>query len=109
MTTRLLIDDLRSWSEVLGDALASKRDTQLIARTFGAGIDALSKFRWDELYLDHDLSDFEDDGNGHDIMQWLSLRPRCWPGKIIFVTANPLGRVKMELVLARMRKAGYRG
>lgn len=90
----LLIDDLRN----LG--------ADIIARNYWAGIDALTKMGpWDLLLLDHDLASYENDGTertGYSIMCWLEQNPQYRPREIQFVTSNPVGRNKMEVVRKRL-------
>jgi hypothetical protein len=102
MARRLLIDDHRGWREVLR-IVPAPTDVQVIARTFGEGLAMLQQHRWDELYLDHDLGD---DATGHDVMLWLERRPEILPHRIILVTANPIGHIKMAWVIDRLRRQG---
>lgn len=91
----LLIDDLRTLTKP-GE----------IARTYADGIKALQNGPWDELYLDHDLGE---EKTGYDIMNWLEANPEYLPGEIKFVTANPVGRKNMEVVLRRLCASGRYG
>lgn len=89
----LLIDDLREMG------------VDVTARTYEAGIEALRQGGWDILYLDHDLGCFDETGreyNGYDIVCWLEEHLEFLPGKIILVTANPVGRRKMQQVIDKL-------
>lgn len=86
----LLIDDLR---EIPAD---------VVARTFDAGIEALKSEKFDVLYLDHDLGDDDPKKTGYGVMNFLEANPEHLPGKIVLVTANPVGRVNMQRVIERL-------
>ena len=104
MTVRILIDDLRSFSD--------HRECQT-ARTADSGIKALMAHREqtiDELWLDHDLGMLPD-GSDHTIMPVIDyLAEAAYDGipfrieRIIIHTSNPAGAVKME---ATLRRWGY--
>jgi len=83
----LLIDDFRE------NIHADK-----IARTFEQGIECLKNEYWDLLLLDHDLCDEDPRKTGYGIMCWLEQNQNHLPGRIEFVTANPVGRKNMERV-----------
>lgn len=90
----LLIDDLR----VIPEAT-------MIARTFEAGMYALkNEGPFDRLYLDHDLGDEDDKKTGYGIICFLEENPAFLPKEIVLVTANPVGRVKMQTVIDRLYK-----
>jgi len=86
----LLIDDLRNLE------MATKT-----VRTFEEGIDALQERIWEILYLDHDLGQPEPK-NGYQILCWLEEHFEHCPRAIVLVTANPVGRKKMEMVLKKL-------
>lgn len=88
----LLIDDLRNINATV------------IARTFDEGIKALKTERFDILYLDHDLADIDDRKTGYGIMNFLEENRHLLPTKIVLVTANPVGRVKMQVVIDLLYK-----
>lgn len=90
----LLIDDVRDLN-----------GATVIARNFWEGIKQLEiNGPWDELWLDHDLASY--DGNrertGYDIMLFLEQFPMHKPEKIVFVTSNPVGRQRMEIVRKKL-------
>jgi hypothetical protein len=93
----LLIDDVRD--------LAS---ADVIARNFEEGIRQLRlNGPWDELLLDHDLASFDDAGfeyTGYDVMVFLEENQHLAPKNIRFVTSNPVGRAKMEVVRKKIYK-----
>ena len=110
----LLIDDFRD--------LPSDRTE----RNYKDGIEALKAEQWDILYLDHDLGACKDcvskglsvgdmltpettfyntcshEKTGYDILTWLEGNKQFLPQKIILVTANPVGRKRMELVIEKL-------
>jgi len=87
----LLIDDLRN--------LPADR----VARTFDDGIAALqNEGPWDVLLLDHDYGDPDPAKCGEGIMKFLEVNPRLKPGMIKFVTANPVGRQRMNVIRKRL-------
>lgn len=90
----LLIDDIR-------DIKADR-----IARDFTDGLIALRyEGPWDLVLLDHDLANFGPNGKeytGYDILCWLEENPKYLPKKIILVTANPVGRQRMQQVLNKL-------
>lgn len=73
----------------------------LQARTFEEGLKALTDFKWDKLYLDHDLGDAKG-RTGYDIVKFLELNPDYRPGEVVIVTANPVGRKNIEAGLRAM-------
>lgn len=92
----LLIDDLRNI------------EADRVARTFDDGIVALrDEGPWDELFLDHDLGDFVigTERTGEHIMKFLEENPQYLPGNIILVTANPVGRQRMEVIIKKLYAA----
>lgn len=89
----LLIDDIRNM------------DVTHIARTYNEGIQALIyDGPFDVLYLDHDLGCFDGDQEqtGYTVMCWLEANPQYLPERIELVTANPVGRVRMEAVIQKL-------
>lgn len=100
----LLIDDTRA-----EDAPNILRKIDLIARTYWAGIGALTKFeKWDILLLDHDLNSFDAatgrEYTGYDIMCFLEANQEFLPGKIEIVSSNPVGRKRMQMVIDQLYK-----
>jgi len=90
----LLIDDLRNI------------EADRVARTFDDGIVALrDEGPWDELFLDHDYGDPDPHKNGEGIMKFLEENPGLLPGNIILVTANPVGRQRMEVIIDKLYAA----
>ena len=73
------------------------------ARTYETGLQALIDFKWDKLYLDHDLGDAQG-RTGYDIVKFLESNPDHRPGEVIIVTANPVGRKNIE---AGLRSMGF--
>lgn len=103
----LLIDDVRTEVNLQYDygMYPSEYDIT-IAKNFNDGIKELnSPEGWDILMLDHDLASYDTEGRertGYDIMNYLEANPSLKPGAIEFVTANPVGRQKMEQVRKRL-------
>jgi len=91
---QLLIDDIRTLPDTV------------IARTFEEGMEQIRDHGpWDVLYLDHDLGDPDPKKTGYDVLNWLEEFPSYLPGKIVLVTSNPVGRLRMNVVIERL----YRG
>ena len=92
----LLIDDVRNL------------EADVIARNYNEGIKQL-KFNggWDLLMLDHDLASFDinnKETTGYDIMCWLEENNEFLPKKIICVSANPVGRDRINVVIDKLYK-----
>lgn len=92
----LLIDDLRIWADILS---VQPEDEYQLARSYKEGIKHLESSSWDILYLDHDLGCNK---TGYDVMCWLEEHPEFLPGNISFVSANPVGRQRMQQVKERL-------
>ena len=92
----LLIDDMRNLP------------ADHTCRTYEEGIKYLQKGPWDLLLLDHDLGDFIFEGTymrektGYDVLCWLERNPQFLPKRIELVTANPVGRQRMESLVRRL-------
>jgi hypothetical protein len=88
----LLIDDERTL------------EVSKIARTFEEGMAQLRRNIWDILYLDHDLGDVDPGKTGYDILCWLEDPRNSYnrPRQIVLVTANPVGRQKMQVILNKL-------
>lgn len=93
-TKILLIDDLRDLK------------ADVICRNYSDGIWALINGTWDVLLLDHDLASFDgEDGRektGYDVLCFLEMHPQYLPNRIELVTANPVGRQKMQALIERL-------
>jgi len=92
----LLIDDVR-------DLPAS-----VIARNFEEGMRQLiNNGPWDKLLLDHDLASFGPDGKemtGYNVICFLEAEPDLAPKVIECVSANPVGRDRIETVIRRLNE-----
>jgi hypothetical protein len=86
----LLIDDVRDY------------EVDIIARNARAGKSCLF-MDVTHLYLDHDLGDV-DEPTGYDVLVW-AIESEYLPPNVFLVTANPVGRSRME---AALLNAGYR-
>ncbi len=75
-----------------------------VARTYKEGVKALQEHTWDLLYLDHDLECYEGgrEYTGYHIMCWLEEHPEHLPKRIEIVSDNPVGRVRMQLVIDKL-------
>lgn len=93
----LMIDDMRTGSE-WGDIT--------IARDFFTGVRYLQEEEWDLLLLDHDLGPdsvkYKKEWTGYDVMQWLEMNPQYLPGRIQCISANPVGRKRIEVVIDKL-------
>lgn len=90
-TKILLIDDMR---DIKAD---------VVARTFDEGIKALkNKGPFTTLYLDHDLGDENPTKTGYDIMCFLEENPQYLPERILCISANPVGRQKIQVVIEKL-------
>jgi hypothetical protein len=92
----LLIDDIRDLT------------ADLIARSYEAGIFALKHHKWELLRLDHDLSSYVNgvEKTGYDVLCWLEQNPQHMPQQIELVTANPVGRLKMNALIRNWQERG---
>lgn len=94
----LLIDDIRNIS------------ADRVCRTYQDAIEALKSQYWDVVLLDHDLGCFEEiDGRrveltGTDICRFLLAYPEYRPGRILLVTANPVGKQRMQELIDDMQR-----
>jgi hypothetical protein len=89
----LLIDDLRN----------IKAD--VVARSFDEGIEALkNQGPFKTLYLDHDLGDPDPRKTGYDIMCFLEENQQYMPESVLCVSANPIGRQKIQVVIDKLYK-----
>jgi hypothetical protein len=94
---RLLIDDFRD------ENFFPNVEFTAVCKTFESGLLYLEKHGpWDELWLDHDLGDPSDKKSGYAICVWLERHPQYLPKVIQVITANPVGRRRMNIVLARL-------
>lgn len=93
-----------------------------IARDYKEAIDMLENNYYDLVSLDHDLADFDEEGNelsneemsckeytGYDILCWIEMKlvagfDIC--GDIRYHTANPAGATKMQIAIDSMRRKG---
>jgi hypothetical protein len=96
------------WIDDLRHPPASIEANCDIARTYDEAIAMLSKHKYTDLYLDHDLGDFSGpDGRertGYDVLMWLVERKQegeYVPLNFHILTANPVGRQKFEGVINR--------
>lgn len=98
----LLIDDLRD-SRYISDKFGVP--VTAIARNYEAGITALKNDKWDIIFLDHDLADFDKNGRERDgmhILDFLEEFPEYKPAKIQLVTMNPVERIAMQRVIDKL-------
>jgi hypothetical protein len=100
MKNILVIDDLRTFREVMEDEIVT------YARTYNEGMaDLQSGQHWDEVWLDHDLSSKK---TGYDIAKWIEYHSQTnelLPIDVIIVhSSNPVGRYKMKMALERFYK-----
>lgn len=87
---------------------------QVLCRTYKDGVAALQHMGpWDELHLDHDLGAIEPQFNqhggeytGYSILCFLEENPQFLPKKVVLVTGNPSGRVRMEQLLKKLYPDG---
>jgi hypothetical protein len=92
----LLIDDLRNI------------EADRVARTFDEGVQALqNEGPWDILLLDHDYGDPDPDKNGEGIMKFIEANPTLKPRCIRLVTANPVGRQRMAVIIRKLYPEGF--
>lgn len=92
----LLIDDMRSPSQVTTDTLIT------VSRTYESGLYALKNLGpWDVLYLDHDLGQEE---TGYDIAKFLEEHTKFLPKEVYCVSDNPVGRSNINLAIKNAYK-----
>lgn len=99
---RLLIDDTRDEAST-----QIRKRLDVIARNYWEGIRQLQyNGPWDELYLDHDLASYTDEGKeytGYDIICWLEENPAYIPPVIKCVSSNPIGAKRINEVIQEMK------
>jgi hypothetical protein len=88
---QLLIDDMRNF------------DVDAIARTPDAARTMLKDIAWETVYFDHDLG--PDVESGYDILTWALENDLLQGARVMLVTSNPSGRLRME---AALENHGYR-
>ena len=81
-----------------------ERDIQvdIVARNYADGIERLKNDGpFTTLYLDHDLASYYDgiEKTGYDVMCWLEEHIEYAPEEIICVSANPVGKRRIEQVI----------
>jgi len=95
MTIRKLwIDDVRNPPDNTFD----------VARTYWDALEYLLENQYDEVDIDHDLGCFKDgrEYTGYDILMWLAdlkSQGHYVPPTYYVLTANPVGRVRMQQVI----------
>lgn len=77
-----------------------------IARSYKEAIDRLNNFKYDEVFLDHDLGDFDGDKEhtGYDVLKHIvqmKMDGKPVPTKYTLLTANPVGRERMQGMIDR--------
>lgn len=96
----LLIDDIRNPGEGIIPTDC------VVARTYDEGLELLFWERFGCLYLDHDLGCFVDgkEYTGYDILCAIERKPTWYflPLDIKLVTANPVGRARMEKLIPKL-------
>ena len=70
----------------------------IIARTYGAGVDCLRRLKLACAIFDHDLGELDDRRNGYDLMLW-AVENGFLPNRVQIITSNPVGRAKMQQLL----------
>lgn len=96
INSKLWIDDIRIPPD----------DTYDIARTYDQAITLLDANQYEDIWLDHDLSDFTLDGKertGYTIVLWLVERKMIdalyVPLRYHYLTSNPVGRANMSQLI----------
>ena len=77
-----------------------------IARTYDDAVQRLNNHYYDEVFLDHDLGDFKDgkEHTGYDVLLHIvqmKQEGKRIPQKYTLLTANPVGRQRMQGVIDR--------
>lgn len=81
-----------------------------LARSYAEAIEKLSSIEYIDLSLDHDIASYENgrEKTGYDIALWLANRKMTTgeyvPPNITCHSANPVGRARIEGVIARYLK-----
>lgn len=94
----LWVDDIRNPTEKLSVD---------IARTYIEAVKLLAEVNYDEIYLDHDLGDWQNlqgEKTGYSVVLWLVERKMTGghvPSVYHFLTANPIGRERMKGTIER--------
>ena len=69
-----------------------------VARTYDDALRMLRRFRYDTLYLDHDLADPKD-RTGYDLLMQ-AMHEGIAPDDVRVISWNPVGRKRIEAALA---------
>jgi hypothetical protein len=90
------------------DDMRECKGATVLARTYQEGNDLLFKMGpWDELWIDHDLGCYDVNGRettGYDILCNLeALWPTFRVDKIVLLTSNGPGRLKMQQVIEKLK------
>lgn len=114
MKNILIIDDMRSDFDIFTDKEVIQaieenvpRDNIVIARSFEMGIKLLEAFRWDVLYLDHDLGGQK---TGYDVIKWIeeelhtNMGYIVVPKQMICVSSNGPGIQRIKQGWAQIQK-----
>ena len=72
-----------------------------VARTFSAAVDALKRFPYDTVALDHDLGD-DDSPTGYDLLCLMERGELPTPRAISVISWNPVGAKRMLTVIRRL-------
>lgn len=99
----LLIDDVRLPSYVQGTYGIDLEATAEwhVAKNYEEGVSLLRQGGWDMLCLDHDLGN-ETAKTGYDVMCFLEENTQYLPKEIFIVSANPVGRKRMQQVIDKL-------
>ena len=106
----LMIDDIRKpdFVRITEDGPVCVQ-VDKVCRTFDEGLEALKSQHWNVLLLDHDLGDPDPKKTGYGIMCWIEANPHQKPDEIVLITANPVGRRNMEMVIKKLYNSGDSG
>lgn len=97
----LLIDDVRN-EDLIEFGYGIRPNA--VVRTYDSAIAAIQEGNWDIVYLDHDLGESDIAKTGYGIMNFIEANPHLKPGQIHIVSANPVGRKNMQIVIDRLYK-----
>ena len=102
VTNVLLVDDCRDADFI--EKAYGIRPTN-VAKTYDEAIQIIQTKHFNIIMMDHDLGCFDKDGkeyNGTHVLTFIEPNPQYKPDDFIMVSANPVGRKNMQIIIDRI-------
>jgi hypothetical protein len=90
-------DTMRKMTLLIDDERPAMTDC--IVRCYDLAMELLKLKVWRTVYIDHDLGGQK---TGYDLLCWLEENKEYLPDRIICVSANPVGKEKMDKLIERL-------